>query len=128
VEIFEYSFLFVFLFLGAFIAASAIIVGKLLGFNTKSSKNKMAPYECGIETIGSARIQFKVAYYLFALLFLVFDIEVLFLFPILSQFRSIAGGETSLVPYIVLIELSFFIFLIGFILAYAWKKGVLKWE
>ena len=76
----EYIILSIFLFLGAFIAAAATVTGLLLGYRTKNTKNKMAPYECGMETIGNARIQFKVGYYLFALLFLVFDIEALFLF------------------------------------------------
>ena len=70
----EYIILSIFLFLGAFIAAAATVTGLLLGYRTRNTKNKMAPYECGMETIGNARIQFKVGYYLFALLFLVFDI------------------------------------------------------
>ncbi|HOG69136.1 MAG TPA: NADH-quinone oxidoreductase subunit A [Fibrobacteraceae bacterium] len=127
-EISEYYVLGFFLFLGAFIAAAAIIIGKLLGFASKDSKNKYAPYECGMETYGNARIQFKVGYYLFALLFLIFDIEALFLFPILAQFKTIMAGETLLVPIIVFIDLVIFVAILFFGLAYAWKKGILKWE
>ena len=127
-EISEYYVLGFFLFLGAFIAAAAIIIGKLLGFASKDSKNKYAPYECGMETYGNARIQFKVGYYLFALLFLIFDIEALFLFPILTQFKTIMAGETLLVPIIVFIDLVIFVAILFFGLAYAWKKGILKWE
>ena len=124
----EYFVLGFFLFLGAFIAAAAIIIGKLLGFASKDSKNKFAPYECGMETYGNARIQFKVGYYLFALLFLIFDIEALFLFPILTQFKTIMAGETPLVPFIVFIDIVIFVAILTFGLAYAWKKGILKWE
>jgi NADH-quinone oxidoreductase subunit A len=127
-EFSEYFVLGFFLFLGAFIAAAAIIIGKLLGFASKDSKNKFAPYECGMETYGNARIQFKVGYYLFALLFLIFDIEALFLFPILTQFKTIMAGETPLVPFIVFIDIVIFVAILIFGLAYAWKKGILKWE
>ena len=127
-EFSEYFVLGFFLFLGAFIARAAIIIGKLLGFASKDSKNKFAPYECGMETYGNARIQFKVGYYLFALLFLIFDIEALFLFPILTQFKTIMAGETPLVPFIVFIDIVIFVAILIFGLAYAWKKGILKWE
>lgn len=127
-EFSEYFVLGFFLFLGTFIAAAAIIIGKLLGFASKDSKNKFAPYECGMETYGNARIQFKVGYYLFALLFLIFDIEALFLFPILTQFKTIMAGETPLVPFIVFIDIVIFVAILTFGLAYAWKKGILKWE
>jgi NADH:ubiquinone oxidoreductase subunit 3 (subunit A) len=81
-----------------------------------------------METYGNARIQFKVGYYLFALLFLIFDIEALFLFPILAQFKTIMAGETLLVPIIVFIDIVIFVAILFFGLAYAWKKGILKWE
>ena len=117
-----------FLFLGAFIAAAATVTGLVLGYRTKNTKNKMAPYECGMETIGNARIQFKVGYYLFALLFLVFDIEALFLFPVMTYFKEIISGHTDLSPVIVIIDLAIFMAILVSGLAYAWKKGILKWE
>ena len=124
----EYIILSIFLFLGAFIAAAATVVGLLLGYRTKNTKNKMAPYECGMATIGNARIQFKVGYYLFALLFLVFDIEALFLFPVMMNFREIMAGHTALSPAIVIADLAIFMAILVSGLAYAWKKGILKWE
>lgn len=124
----EYIILSIFLFLGAFIALAATITGVLLGYRTKNTKNKMAPYECGMETIGNAHIQFKVGYYLFALLFLVFDIEALFLFPILANFKEIMAGGTILSPAVVVIDLVIFMVILVSGLAYAWKKGILKWE
>ncbi len=127
-ELSEYFILLFFLFLGAVVAGGAIIVGKLLGYRTKDTKNKYLPYECGMKTFGNARIQFKVGYYLFALLFLVFDIEALFLFPVLANFRECMAGNTILTPIIVFADLTLFILILVFGLAYAWKKGILKWE
>lgn len=124
----EYIILSIFLFLGAFIAAAATLTGLLLGYRTKNTKNKMAPYECGMQTIGNARIQFKVGYYLFALLFLVFDIEALFLYPVLMNFKEIMAGNTPLAPAVVIIDLVIFMAILVSGLAYAWKKGILKWE
>ena len=124
----EYIILSIFLFLGAFIAAAATVTGLLLGYRTKNTKNKMAPYECGMETIGNARIQFKVGYYLFALLFLVFDIEALFLFHVMMYFKQIVTGQAGLSPAIVIIDLVIFMAILVSGLAYAWKKGILKWE
>ncbi|MBR2210229.1 MAG: NADH-quinone oxidoreductase subunit A [Fibrobacter sp.] len=124
----EYIILSFFLFLGAFIAAAATVTGLLLGYRTKNTKNKMAPYECGMQTIGNARIQFKVGYYLFALLFLVFDIEALFLYPVLMNFKEIMAGNTPLAPAVVIIDLVIFMAILVSGLAYAWKKGILKWE
>ncbi len=124
----EYIILSIFLFLGAFIAAAATVIGLLLGYRTKNTKNKMAPYECGMQTIGNARIQFTVGYYLFALLFLVFDIEALFLYPVLMNFKEIMAGNTPLAPAVVIIDLVIFMAILVSGLAYAWKKGILKWE
>ncbi|MCF0222967.1 MAG: NADH-quinone oxidoreductase subunit A [Fibrobacter sp.] len=124
----EYVVLTFFLFLGAFIAAAATVTGLLLGYRTRKTKNKMKPYECGIETFGNARIQFKVGYYVFALLFLVFDVEALFLLPVLANFKNIMAQNTSLVPAVVVIDLIIFWAILIAGLAYAWKKGLLKWE
>jgi NADH-quinone oxidoreductase subunit A len=69
-----------------------------------------------------------VGYYLFALLFLVFDIEALFLFPVMMNFKEIMAGHTALPPSVVVIDLVIFIAILVSGLAYAWKKGILKWE
>ena len=128
-ELSEYTVLAFFLFLGAVVAGGAIIVGKVLGFKSKDTKNKYLPYECGMKTFGSARIQFKVGYYLFALLFLIFDIEALFLFPVLANFRACMNGQMPpLSAGLVFADLSIFIVILASGLAYAWKKGILKWE
>ena len=124
----EYLILAFFLFLGAFIATAAILVGKILGIRSKDTQAKYAPYECGVETFGNARIQFKVGYYIFALLFLVFDVEALFLFPVLVNLRDVVDGKSNLVTGIVLADLAIFVLILTTGLVYAWKKGSLKWE
>jgi NADH-quinone oxidoreductase subunit A len=80
---------------------------------------KNTPYECGEKTIGSSWIQFNVAYYLFALLFLVFDVEAAFLFPWAVVFR-----EIGLIGFI---EVAIFILVLLVGLVYAWRKGLLEW-
>ena len=94
----EYIILSIFLFLGAFIAAAATVVGLLLGYRTKNTKNKMAPYECGMD------------------------------FPVMMNFREIMAGHTALSPAIVIADLAIFMAILVSGLAYAWKKGILKWE
>jgi NADH-quinone oxidoreductase subunit A len=87
----------------------------------KSSTNpqKAEPYECGIPTTGKSWIQFNVGYYLFALIFLVFDVELIFMFP-----WAVVAKETGLVAFVEIVVFMFILFL-G--LLYAWKKGALKW-
>ncbi len=81
---------------------------------------KGEPYECGIPTRGTSWMQFKVGYYLFAILFLMFDIEAIFLFPwaVIVKDLGVMG----------LINVLFFMFILILGLAYAWRKGVLVWD
>lgn len=116
------------IFLGAIFVGGAIIASKLLAFRTPESISKVQAYECAEDPVGDARIRFKVSYYLFALLFLIFDIESLFLFPCVKIFRAVATQETILSPYFMLGELSVFILILFTGLLYVWKKGVLRWE
>lgn len=81
---------------------------------------KGEPYECGIPTRGEAWMQFKVGYYLYAILFLVFDIETVFLFPWATVVGSMgAYGLLSIIFFITVLILG---------LAYAWRKGALEWK
>jgi NADH-quinone oxidoreductase subunit A len=80
---------------------------------------KNTPYECGEPTIGSSWVQFNVGYYLFALLFLVFEVEAAFLFPWAVVFREV--GLPGLV------EVAVFVLVLIAGLVYAWRKGVLEW-
>ena len=81
---------------------------------------KREPYESGIKTIGPTWVQFKVGYYLFAILFLVFDVEVAFVFPWAVVFKEVG--------VVALVEIIIFLVILGLGLLYAWKKGALKWE
>ena len=117
------------LFLGTLFVGGAILLSKLLAFHTPGGDRKVQPYECSEDPIGGAGIQFKVGYYIFALLFLVFDIESLFLFPCMKIFRSVVEGDiTSIGSVTLFVELGVFIFILFFGLVYCWKKGVLVWE
>ena len=82
-------------------------------------KEKSMPYECAEDPIGDSWIKFNNRFYIFALMFVIFDVEVVFLFP-----WAVAFGELGL---FALIEMVIFIFILLFGLFYAWKKGVLKW-
>jgi NADH-quinone oxidoreductase subunit A len=123
-----YWILFIFLFLGAFIAAAAIIVGKVLGFASKDGQAKFKAYECGMDTFGNARVQFKVGYVVFALIFLIFDVEALFLFPIAVHWQGIVNGSLGIPVWLAAIDLGVFFAVLIAALAYSWKKGWLKWE
>ena len=96
----------------------AILISKLVTKGTKN-KQKSEPYECGIPTIGKTWIQLNVGYYLFALVFLIFDVELIFIFPWAVVAKSV--GWTALIEIVIF----FFILFMGFL--YAHKKGALKW-
>ena len=107
-----------------FISALVIVgVGMLASWLlAPKSKNtqKDEAYECGIPTQGTSRIQFRVGYYLFAILFLIFDVETVFIFPWAVVMKSLGA--------IAFIEILIFIVILGLGLLYAWKKKALKWE
>lgn len=98
---------------------AALLIARLISPRSFSVK-KSEPYECGIPTRGESMLQFKVGYYLFAILFLVFDVETVFLYPWAVICRSL--GPNGLVAVAVFL----FILILG--LAYAWRKGALKWQ
>jgi NADH-quinone oxidoreductase subunit A len=107
-----------------FIVATVLVGGAIL-FSmymapTSSNLAKFEPYECGIPTKGITWLQFNVGYYLFAILFLIFDVETVFLFP-----WAVVMKELGMVAFVEII-LFFFILVLG--LAYAWKKKALVWE
>ncbi len=86
---------------------------------TRPEPEKYVTYECGILPFGDARIQHNVQYYLIALLFAVFDVEIVFLFPWALVFPSLG--------WFAVLEMFIFIFILVIGLAYAWKKGALEW-
>jgi NADH-quinone oxidoreductase subunit A len=92
----------------------------------KPNKLKSSTYECGVETYGDAWAQFKAQYYLFALIFVIFDIEAVFLFPWAVAYGGpVAVGGLGL---FALVQVVIFIFLLFDGLVYAWRTGALKWQ
>ena len=104
---------------GAFLVFAALLIARLISPRSFSVK-KAEPYECGIPTRGESMVQFKVGYYLFAILFLIFDVETVFLFPWAVICKSLGtSGLLAVAVFLVILILG---------LAYAWRKGVLKWQ
>lgn len=123
----SYAILGLAIFLGTIFVGGAIFTSLLLAFRTPESRGKVQAYECAEDPVGDARIRFKVSYYIFALLFLIFDIEALFLFPAMKIFRSAAAESTAAALFLVG-ELGVFVLILFTGLIYVWKKGVLRWE
>jgi len=101
------------------LVAAGLGIARLIGPKTFNAQ-KVEPYECGIPTRGASWMQFKVGYYLFAILFLMFDIETVFLFPWSTIVRDLGVFG--------LINILFFLFILVLGLVYAWKKGALEWK
>jgi NADH:ubiquinone oxidoreductase subunit 3 (subunit A) len=106
------------LFLGLLMPAMAIMVNRVLGPH-RPNAIKNATYECGVETFGDTWVQLKGQYYIFGLIFLIFDIEAVFLFP-----WAVAYDKLEL--YMVLEGVLFILILAGGLL-YAWRRGALEW-
>ena len=125
----SYAILAFFLFLGAVLAWGAMLTGHLLSPKTPRTPFQREAYECGNSTIGPTRVRFRVGYVFFALLFLVFDIETLLLFPAVSALSaSLRGEETGIVPLLAAGEVMLFVAVLAFGLVWAWRKGALKWD
>ena len=117
----EYSFINIAIYAVIVIgfAGFTILLSALVGPSVKS-KEKLSPYECGMEPVGNARISFPVRYYVIALMFLVFDVEVVFMYPWAIVARALGTfGMYEMGTFI-------FVVLIGFV--YAWKKGAFEWD
>lgn len=110
--------LILFLF-AVFIAVFVIGVSAILG-PKKSSERKLSPYESGMEPIGPAMRRIPIKFYIVAMLFIVFDIEVVFLFPYALVYRDLAGYGLVAMGIFLLVLIA------GFV--YEWKKGALRWE
>jgi len=116
----EYLQVFVFAVVAILFTLVAVAIAYVLSPRTQGKKT-FATYECGIEPFGSAWIRYSVHYYIYALIFIAFDVDVLYLFPVaLSYTRSARSYEF----YSLLI----FILILGLAVAYAWGKGVFTWK
>ena len=111
-----------FLAVAAGIGFVLLILGTLLGPKRPGgpSAEKLSPYECGFEAFEDARMRFDVRYYLVAILFIAFDLEIAFVFPWAVIFRQLGG--------VGLVEMGIFLGLLVLGFVYVWKKGALEWE
>ena len=113
------------MFIGLFLIMAAIFPGVPILLNSlilgpkKNNPEKNSAYECGIETVGETWVQFKVQYYIFALVFVVFDVETVFLFPFAVAFQQVS--------LFAVFEVVLFILILAGGLIYAWRKGALEW-
>lgn len=115
----NYFSILLFIFVGLMVGVVPIALGWLLAPNLPDSE-KLSPYECGFEAFEDARMKFDVRYYLVAILFILFDLEIAFLFP-----WAVVLNEIGLFGFVaMMVFLS--ILIIGFI--YEWMKGALEWD
>jgi NADH-quinone oxidoreductase subunit A len=114
-----------FIAVGLAVGVMPMLLGRLLA-PYKPDREKRSPYECGFEPFEEARMRFDVRYYLIAILFILFDLEVAFLLPWASIIKELAGNEA--VRLFGFYEMFVFlgILVIGYV--YVWKKGALDWE
>ena len=113
-----------------FLVVAAFVIAKLMGPRTYN-KVKGEPFECGIPTHGSSWIPVHVGYYLFAILFLVFDVETVFLYPwavVVKEFGVMAMVSIGFFLLMAMVSIGFFLLVLVFGLAYAWRKGALEWK
>ena len=115
----QYFPVLLFIIVGTLIGFALITAGSLIG-PRRPDAEKLSPYECGFEAFGDSRMKFDVRYYLVAILFILFDLEIAFLFP-----WAIANDSVGMVGFIT--AMVFLVILtVGFL--YEWKKGALDWE
>src|SRR5215468_3536845 len=117
--------LLMFIVAGGF-AVGNVILSQFVG-QRKRTKTKLMPYECGKDPVGSARERFSVKFYLIAMIFILFDIEVIFLVPWAVVFRRLSAPEYGL-SNVVYFEMIFFIALLAAGLIYVIKKGAFDWS
>ena len=114
-----YAPLLLYLLIAAALAGALTAVSVLVGWR-RPSRAKQQPYECGMEPTGDARQPFSVKFYLVAMVFILFDVEAIFLYPWAYIFRSLAWyGFVEMMLYIAIL-------LVGYL--YLWKKGALDWH
>ena len=115
----EYLPILIFIFIALAIAVGMTVISFVAG-DTKPDKEKLSAYECGFEAFDDARGRFDVRFYLVAILFIIFDLEVAFLFPWAVSLGNIGTlGFWSMMFFLLVLT-------IGFV--YEWKKGALEWE
>lgn len=114
----DWLFIGIFLIIAPLFPAIALVIPRIIA-PRKPNSLKSETYECGIETYGETRVQIKAQFYIFALVFLIFDIEIVFLYPWAVAFDQL--------PLFAVLEGVLFILILVVGLLYTWRKGVLEW-
>ena len=117
--VYNYIFIGLLILVAAAFAAGPLLLVSILA-PKKKSKNKSESYECGVITVGDSWLRFRMQYYLYAILFVLFDIETVFLYPWAVSY----GG----LGFFALIEMIIFVAMLLIGLAYAWARGALRWQ
>jgi NADH-quinone oxidoreductase subunit A len=115
----SYIPIFLFIAIATGFAVFTIVFSKLVHAK-KANAVKLEPYECGIESVGDARDRYSIRYYLIAMLFVIFDVETVFMFPWAVSLDALA--------WFGVIEMFVFLFILVVGYFYAWKKGALEWQ
>jgi len=114
----EWLYIGIFIIIGIIVPIVPLVFAAIVS-PKKPNPIKQSTYECGIETVGDSWVQFKAQYYIFALIFLVFDVETVFLFPWALSLNQL--------PMFVVLEGVLFIGILVTGLVYTWRKGMLEW-
>ncbi len=119
----DFANVLVFLVLGAAFVGVNLLIGKLLRPDNPSPR-KLSTYECGEPATGSAWVNFNIRFYIVALIFIIFEVEIAFIFPVATAFRSLVESGRGLLAFM---EIMLFIGILFLGLIYAWAKGDLEW-
>ena len=121
----NYFPILMFVLVGVAVGVLPVAMGFMLA-PSRPDPEKLSPYECGFEAFEDARMKFDVRYYLIAILFILFDLEIAFLFPWATIFKDIVAAES--IKFFGFIEMLVFVAVLVIGYVYAWAKGALEWE
>ena len=121
--LFDFSNVLVFMVLGAAFVGVNLLIGRLLRPSNPQAR-KLSTYECGEPATGSAWVNFNIRFYVVALIFIIFEVEIAFIFPVATVFRQWIESGRGLFAFV---EVFLFIGILFIGLAYTWRKGDLEW-
>lgn len=115
----QYTFIAILAGAALFMGVAPLVLARFVA-PKKPGHTKQSAYECGMESTGDSWVQFNVQYYVYALLFVIFDVEIIFLFPWALVWKTLGP--------VVFLEMILFLAILGCALFYAWRKGALEWD
>jgi NADH-quinone oxidoreductase subunit A len=119
-DLYDFLYILVFIVVAVLFAAFPLILARLIAPHSSGAK-RLDIYECGIGPFGSAWIRYGVYYYIYAIIFIAFDVDVLYLFPVALSYTK---GSNISEYYSLLL----FVLILAFAIIYAWRKGVFSWK